>query len=113
EDLRLIALGVVGGLAVAGLGLLLFWRTSRIARVPAWVWFLLAGVSALAVPHEVDLLALPDEPVFAKVRAGALRQLVVQCEGSAVFLVLGVVRWAVGARSEQGPERRPEGGLME
>jgi hypothetical protein len=72
-------------------------------RVPAWMWLLLAVVAALAIPHEVGILELPEEPHFTAVRAAAWRQLVVQCAASAVFLALGVWRWAGGkSDNEEG-----------
>lgn len=67
-------------------------------QVPAWVWLLLALVAALAIPHELETTRLPDEPVFAKVRPAAQRQLVIQCIGSTAFLVFGVVRWVTTGR---------------
>jgi hypothetical protein len=83
---------------------------SAIWRIPVWLWLLLAVLAALATPHDVGMLELPDEPVFVAVRAAAWRQIVIQCAASAVFLALGIWRWAVGRKwGDKAAERERVG----
>jgi hypothetical protein len=59
----------------------------------------MAILAVLGIPHRANTLSLPDEPIFLEVRDKARWELVAQCLGSSLLMMVCVCRWHTEVRS--------------